>query len=270
MATSCKECGSLDLVDDRQSGDCICTGCGLVIEDHAWESYNTSAEPLVECSTRQVIANCPRRFLQAGRDRRTNQDTAHLRKVAGDLGLTDGIVSSAIAAWEQITAKHTCRGEVRVGLAAACVFFSCKLSGFPRSKQLVATAYGLSPASLKKAMKVYTDCMEPSRRDVLLMCSSTDSKDVMSSCVSMAVGDLVPFDLERNFLAEARKIDAAVHGSGVLEGKTPHVVAAACVSIAMLRRKMAGRETLFKHLKVSQHTLSRTLGLIKNHTNIIP
>lgn len=270
---SCPECGGFELIDDKQSGDCICTSCGLVVQDHAWDTRTYDGEPLRECLTQQVIGNCPQRLVQAGSDnsklRSLLATTSHLRKVAGDLMLTEGIILTATRSWEQINAKHICRGEVRVALEAACTYYSCKLAGFARSKQVIAAGFGLSTCALKKGMKVYSQVLRPSQGDVVLMCSPTNSNDILASCVSAVCGLLVPMELERIFLAETRKIDADVRGSGVLEGKTPVVSAAAAISIAMLRRQLAGREKLPEYLPVSPYTLSRTIALIRNHTNII-
>lgn len=269
----CSECGGCDVVEDRQTGDCVCQGCGLVLEDHAWDfnTHDLSAPLPNETLTHQVIANCPRKLMHAGnhssRLRTLATSSSELRWMAGQLTLPDNVLHSALDMWERVHAHHVCRGEMRRALEATCLYFACKLAGFPRPKDLLARAFGLDLAVLNKAFKTYMGIVQPTGKDAALMANPTESRDILASCVAAAVG-LIPDELQRVVLADARKVDEAIHRTGVLEGKTPKVKAAAAISIAMRRRRLMGRNVLWESVGVSEYTLSRTLVMLRMHTSV--
>lgn len=271
----CGECGGLEIVEDRQSGDSICQNCGLVLEEHAWEvnHHDLQAAPLLQtCLPQHIIVNCPQRFIQVGdqssRIRTLAAATSEIRWMAGQLALTDSITQGAVDAWEEIHSKHVCRGDLRRGMQAACIYNSCKLAGFPRPKQRILAVCAISAPILTKASKLYISVLQPQERDMKMLGNPSDSRNILSACCSMAVPDLVPEEMERFVLAEARKVDEDIQKSGVLEGKTPQTKAAAAVSIAMQRKGLPKRERLWEYVGVSDHTLSRTLALLRHHTTI--
>jgi len=268
------ECGETDIIDDRQTGDSICASCGLVIDDRAWDtSCQSKAEPLGRKTlSSQTITKCPRRLLYASGDasklRSLVATCCELRIAAANIGLTDSISDTAKQMWEEISDQHVCRGELKLGLMAACIYFSCKLARFPRTKEVVSGACNILPETLGKACKLYNKIRKPARRDSILMCSPTESRDVLSTCISMVGVDLIPQEAVRAVTAKARLADEQITKCGVLEGKTPRVRAAAAISIGMEWSGLSGRERLYAAVHVSQYTLSRTLSVIKAHTTL--
>lgn len=271
----CGECGGVEVVEDRQTGDSVCHDCGLVLEDRAWDvnSHDLCAAPLSQTNLPQhIIANCPQSFIHAyehsSRTRTLAASASQIRWMAGQLALTNSITEGAVCAWEEIHRRHVCRGDLRRGVEAACIYNSCKLAGFPRPKQRILDVCTISASTLTKAIKLYVAVLKPHQGDMVVLGTPTDSQNILASCCAMAVPDVVPVHMERQVLADARLVNEEVHKTGVLEGKTPQVKAAAAISIAMQRRGLPNREKLYEYVKVSDHTLSRTLALLRHHTKI--
>ena len=268
----CRECASTDIVQDLQSGDSVCTSCGLVLDDHAWD-FDTqlyASEPIQPTLTSQTISNCPKRFLHASGDssraRSLIVSCCELRMCAATLGLPDSLSDHARKLWETINTDHICRGDLRVGVADAFLYYACKLASFPRSKRKVASCCNVTMDTLNKALKVYSRILRPARSDDVLMAKPTDSADVLASCVQEAVaGSVVPAYIVRKLTAQARLADQRVSDSGVLEGKTPQVRAAAAVSLAMRFLELPNRDKLYKAVGVSIYTLQRTVALVEDH-----
>ncbi|RYF11897.1 MAG: hypothetical protein EOO40_02400, partial [Deltaproteobacteria bacterium] len=170
------------------------------------------------------------------------------------------VAHQAADAWRRITQKQVCRGQVRMGLAAVCLYFECKLAGVPRSKETIVNGCGVPLDAFRKAARLYRLQESATQLEV-----PTDSKDVLSDCM-LRLGALVPENLQRRVAACARVADEHITRLGVLEGRTPVVRAAAAISLAMEKVKLKGCGELHRHLDVSQYTLSRALNLIQRHT----
>ena len=269
-ALTCPECPSSYVIEDRQSGDAVCTGCGLVLEAHAWDSSCLpTGDPMQTVLASQTIGNCPRRLLYASGDssraRSTIAGTCDLRSASADLGLPSGVADLAARSWESICDEHTCRGDVRDAVRAACIYYACKLFGVPRTKGQLRRACHVTPDLLQRALKLYRHVIRPPLADDVLMSSPTESKDLLAAVVQATVPHLVPSKLQRRVTAQARMADDDISKTGVLEGKTPRVRATAAVGLALERLQLPGREQLAKAAGVSQYTLSRTLALARAH-----
>ena len=262
MALFCHECNGTDFVDDRASGDTICTGCGLVAEAHAFQNpYVHDGAPLGTTLTSQTIAKCPRRLLyatgDASRMRGLITSSCDLQSCAARVGLPEMVVQTALSMWEKLLEERLCKGDLRKGLVGACLYFACKACSLARSKATIASACLIPVDVLAKAMKLYAAAHKQVQR-----CLPTESGDLLATSMNRVCG--IPEECRRAVLAAARKIDERINATGVLEGKTPIVGAAAAIHIAI---QQAGFPVTKLHtfLQVSHHTLDRTLAIIRCH-----
>lgn len=268
---ACVECNvPTEVVEDYRTGDCICTACGLVLDSHRLECTDfTHSGVLEDVLASQIIRDCPRSLLHAGSNasvRSGIQACCTIEVCAAKAMLPDAVISHAKQLWSDVSCRKLCRGHIRAGLTAACVYIACKMAQFPRSKSTLAAVFGLSVDVISKGIKLYMKLSKPRLEHSALLSAATDSKDLLGKCTSEC-----PFISEedmRSVTAKARIADAELSQSGVLEGKTPQVRAAAAISIALQRMGLKGGDQLHTALHISQYTLSRTLSLVRSHTSI--
>ena len=261
----CHECFCCDLVDDACTGDTICTGCGLVLDQQAFVNPAVhDGAVMEEVLTTQKIANCPRRLQFAGGDssklRGGVAGSCEIQTVSGRLALPEPTAELACKLWKDIVHKRTCKGDLRKGILAASIYFACKVSGFPRPKRSIAAACGTPVDVVAKGIKLH---LQLSRSEQMQTAKPADSGDVLAVHLA-AAAHLVPCHLSRRTLAHARKLDAEITNAGILEGKTPHVRAAAALYITLKDLGLPAAE-LPDAAGISRHTLTRTLAVLNAH-----
>lgn len=258
----CPECLCTAVVEDSSSGDTICTGCGLVLEAHAYQNPAVhEGAIMVPVLGSQTISRCPRSLLHATGDasrlRSLITSTADLRAACSRLELPDVIVEHAAILWAEVLEHRTCKGNCRKGLMAACIYFACKFAQVGRPRDVVAASCFLPPYELAKAIRMYATVH--SSKDVT-QCAPTDSSDVLAMCVNRAI-DIIPDNLQRKVTAKARVEDVAICRLGVLEGRTPVLRAAVAIHFTMARYSLPTGK-LAKSLGMSPPTLSRAVSLV--------
>lgn len=265
---NCPECPcETDVVTDCCSGDTICTSCGLVLDHHGWDTRSfTDAQPLESVLTSQTISNCPGRFKRAAGDssklRNLVSTNSSISSHAAAMALPQPVIKLSQELWEQISLNHVWRGDIRLGVIAACIYFACKLSSVPRTKVAVANIVGAASEAMKRGCKACHQHLQLSSCHARCLHSSTDSKDVIGMLAGSCCG-LVGDDQTRRLLAAARQIDHAVTESGVLEGRTPQVRASAALAVAAERLQLCSLKAFCKKMKVSFYTLTRTVAVVK-------
>lgn len=264
----CTECLCCEVVEDRTSGDSVCTGCGLVLESQAWDVSLavTHGAVMKDTLVSQVVVDCPKSFVQAAGDSSKLRAAVHsqceVAKAAATLRLPCNIAEAAADALQRITAKHVIRGQARTGLAAACLYYQCKLAEVPRSKETIAAGCGLSVEAFRKSARLY---VREERAQARWLERATESKDILGDCL-VRLCDLVPEPLQRRVAARARVADDTISELGVLEGRTPVLRAAVALTMAFNALKLRGSDKVHRRLGVSHYTLSRALSLVERHT----
>lgn len=262
----CPECpGPTSLVEDSCSGDTVCTGCGLVLDSHAFQTpaFHEGA-PMEATLASQTIARAPRNLVRAAGDssklRGLVASCCELQASAARISLPSNVTEQACSMWQRVLVRRVCKGDVRTGLIAACLYYACKILGFPRTKASIAGACLLPLDVVAKGLKLYTALDKDAG---VAQALPTDSRDVISGLLAKAVC-LVPARLLRRVHARARQVDEKASSSGVLEGRTPVVRAAAALYCAMATMGLpcAG---LFREVGVSHNTLSCAVAVVRRH-----
>lgn len=247
-------------MEDAQSGDTICTSCGLVLQDRAFQLPPVHyGAPMEDVLVGQTITNCTRRLRHAaadsGRLRGLVASTCDLQAAAARINLPQAITDTASELWKQVLAHRTCKGAHRQGLAGACIYFSCKLVGFPRPKSAIADALFLPVTALARAIKVY---LSMGLQHEAGTARPTESRDVLAAAVSI----VAPAGQERRVLAKARVSDEEVTATGVLEGRTPRVRAAVAIIVALEQLALPA-QSVHKELGICANTIQRSLATFR-------
>ena len=139
----CANCSlASDFVVDKQSGDVICTNCGLVVESHMMESYEYCFNEQYSL-TPKVIVNTA-----------TLLSLNEIEKICGRIRLPDTIIIEACRIFKII---NSIKRKNNNSMYATVIYIACQTIGFPRSKNEVVNS--ISGVSLKDFSKFFKKCI---------------------------------------------------------------------------------------------------------------
>ena len=252
--TACPECeGSLQS-DDRET---VCTRCGLVVaEDNIdrgpeWRSFaddeterERTGAPLTRSRhDRGLSTEIGRSTRLKGRKRRRvarmrrqhnrtrigskaerNQvyGFTEIRRLVGALGLSDYIRDRACVLFESAQDEDLLRGRSLEGFAAAAVYATCRTSDVSRTVEEVVADAKASPDELRAAYDALN-------RELGLPTGPIDPREYIPRFAS---GLDLPSEVERR----ARDLAERAHDEGLVAGRNPAGVAAACLYTAASER----------------------------------
>ena len=246
---TCPECsGGLYANDDET----VCADCGLVIEEDRidrgpeWRSFSEdgtdprrTGAPLTRSRhdrglsteigygretgrNRRLWARLRRHHTRARisskRDRNQVYALTEIRRITSVESLGESVRDRACALFQQAQEADLCQGRSLEGFAAAAVYAACRLAGVPRTREeLVATA--------------------KADRDELRA-----AFDAMNRELGLPVGPIDPAEYVPRFASEldvgadvrrrAREYVERAHDRGLVAGRNPSGVAAACLYAA--------------------------------------
>jgi len=255
--TGCPECnGSL-----KQDGcETVCRHCGLVVEEDAidrgpeWRSFEDddterarAGAPLTRSrhdrglstkigrSTRlkgrkrRQLSRLRRehRRAQVSSKRERNQIYAftEIRRIIGSLGLSDAIRDRACVLWDSVQNEDLLQGRSLEGFAAAAVYATCRTEGVARTVEELCRAARADPDELRAAYDALN-------RDLGLPTGPIDPREyVPRFATALELSDGV-----RN---RAEELVEEARDAGIIGGRNPAGVAAACLYTAAQERAVA-------------------------------
>mmetsp|Transcript_32163 Transcript_32163/g.57592 ORF Transcript_32163/g.57592 Transcript_32163/m.57592 type:complete len:325 (-) Transcript_32163:134-1108(-) len=181
----CKDCGSMDFVEARASGDVICTGCGLVAESHMmdegseWRTFadndkdtgdpsrvgaavnvlldnGSAATTRIERGTKGGFSNLERLHARSNNsDRALLSSFAAIGSLCERLGLKDNIKHRACEVYKEIIdVDKTIRSRPAGAVHASCIFIACKQEGYPRTFNEIVPIANASKRDIGRCYKI--------------------------------------------------------------------------------------------------------------------
>jgi transcription initiation factor TFIIB len=254
VATVCPECGGSLRSDDCET---VCTQCGLVVaEDRVdrgqeWRSFaddetdrERTGAPLTRSRhDRGLSTEIGRSTRLKGRKRRRiarmrrqhnrtkigskaerNQvyGFTEIRRLVGVLGLSDHVRDRACVLFESAQDADLLRGRSLEGFAAAAVYAICRTSDVSRTVEEVVADAKATADELRAAYDALN-------RELGLPTGPIDPREYIPRFASELA---LPDDVERR----ARELAERAHGAGLVAGRNPAGVAAACLYTAASER----------------------------------
>jgi transcription initiation factor TFIIB len=281
--TACPECEGSLRSDDRET---VCTRCGLVVaEDNIdrgpeWRSFaddetdrERTGAPLTRSRhDRGLSTEIGRSTRLKGRKRRRiarmrrqhnrtkigskaerNQvyGFTEIRRLVGALGLSDHLRDRACVLFESAQDADLLRGRSLEGFAAAAVYATCRTSDVSRTVEEVVDDAKATTAELRAAYDALN-------RELGLPTGPIDPREYIPRFASEL--DL-PSEIER----QARDLVERAHEDGIVAGRNPAGVAAACLYTAANRREYPlTQETAAAVADVTPVTLRTTYQNLEN------
>ena len=245
----CPECaGGLCTRDDET----VCANCGLVVEeDHLdrgpeWRSFDDDSDdprrtgaPLTRSRhdrglstkigygretgrNRRLWARLRRQHTRARiaskRDRNQVYALTEIRRITSVESLGEGVRDHACTLFRQAQDADLCQGRSLEGFAAAAVYAACRVAGVPRTREELIETAKADGDELRTAF------------------------DAMNRELGLPVGPIDPAEYVPRFASElgldatvrryAREYVEQAHEQGIVTGRDPSGVAAACLYAA--------------------------------------
>lgn len=289
----CDNCQSTKLSEDRYEGSVVCTDCGIVkssqyIDDGAeWVFGGDEAgmggkdparcgapiNPLLEKSSMTtVMTNAS--FAKHGNLQRLHQQTSmdytersryHVFEEISKMGevgkLQINVVEEAKRLYVKLSEIRLSRGDIRKGLIACCIYYSCKSLNVPRTLREIADICHLDQALVNKCEHEFKDIMK--KNNIHIDDDSIKTTDICSRVANRLC-------LERR--DEAKLIKLAYHVChrideiNILNGKTPSAIAPTVIFFCCshLNYKIS-KKKITDLGGVSSVTLGKLLTILQSH-----
>lgn len=272
----CNNCNTSRLVTDDVIGEIVCSSCGCVIsentEDRGAErrnfsdnSDNTRTGPGLSpkmhdrgLSTiigiqnkdsigKPLLANIAQTFgrlrkwdsrsqTKSSADRSLRNALQELDKVQSKLGLSDTVIERASLFYRKASEKNLVRGRTVKGIAAACLYASCRDLEHPRTLTEIAEQLEIGRKDVARSYRSLF-------RELGFVVSIADPIKSISKIASK-------IGIKEKTIRKAVRILDAAHDAGIVAGKNPEVIAAAAIYAACV---MTGETK-------SQHEISIAAG----------
>lgn len=172
------------------------------------------------------------------------------------LRCSEAILDAAKLMYKEFTEKKLCRGDVRSGVKANCLFVACKKFGCPRTTKEIAEAFDINTKDIGRTSNILKDTVEEK-----VSASITKPKDVVNRIFNeFDIEEAVKNKMKRQVIKFCEGIERKTE----LMGKTPSGIASACIFV-VLEGKISKNE-ICKAANVSLPTLNKIEVIIKSFT----
>lgn len=286
---SCDECTRCGSYDSKVNG--ACTNCGFcdpynIHEGPEWVSgvdesgvahdpsrVGMPSDPLfssnwgkscmirTDWKTRQKYGFIARLNFHGGMNHRDRALWKSYNEfdVAGkeNLGLGSATVQTAKGYYKKFSESQLTRGAVRSGIKANCLFWACKDSGFPRTTQEIASAFGISTKDISRTFDNARDVIKPQTNGV------TRPIDMVARIFNAL--DLHMDRGANRAVQKCKKAATIVAECPTLMGKTPSAVAAVTIYRVLLGTDYeVGKDDIARAAGISMATINKIDNIVKD------
>jgi transcription initiation factor TFIIB len=278
---TCPECnGSIILV--KEKGETVCCQCGLIIYERQIDlPYNdrriynnedsikkerlgTPISPLpldIELCTyidKNIIYNpelnrAVRRDTNlAWKSRNLLITTKELKRIGHNLNLPSYILEEALNLYKRAIRTNMLKGRSTIGMIIACIYYSCKSRGIPRTLQEILKESPIIEKKVKKCYKALVDELN------LKVCHINPTSFVPKYAAALNLN----FDVEK----VACKILQLIYKKNLIRGNDPKGFCAGALYFASKIKKVyISQKEIAKIVGITEVTLrSRYKELLKN------
>ena len=269
---ACTDCGLCDVIDIHQGAEWVSgvdeTGVahdpcrvGMPSDPLFSTSWGKTCMIKTDWKTRQKYGFIARLNFHGGMNHRDRALWKSYNEfdAAGkeNLGLGAGTVTTAKGYYKKFSESQLTRGAVRSGIKANCLFWACKDSGFPRTTQEIATAFGISTKDISRTFDNARDVIKPQTNGI------TKPIDM----IPRIFGELdLHMDRGAHRISQKCKTAASIVAEcPTLMGKTPSAVAAVTIYRILLGTDYEiGKDDIAKAAGISMATINKIDNIVKD------
>lgn len=222
--------------------------------DHFSAAWNLGCNMQVKKQTRMSVMNF---YLSNDHKDRAlylaYQEMEHINRM--HLSLPDNIIYAAKVKYKKFVEAVLCRGAVRAGIKANCIFQACKEAGVNRTSKEISDAFGIQERDISRTTDMFKE-LNPDTEEVHM----TMPKDLIARFFnSIEVED--KGRVKMKCMNVCRQLEDCVK----LQGRTPRAVACAVIFV-VLAGKLTKKQVC-EVCEVSAPTLSKLEPIVRAELN---
>lgn len=157
--------------------------------------------------------------------------------------------------------KIITRGQNKIGIIGACVYYACKKAGYTKTIKEVANVFGIKTSCLNNGCKIVGLCIKKSniQYDINLSFPSQYIKNICSV-----------LDIKPSYCEIIKTVVKKVEDNHLVSSHTPYSVAIVCVIIVLEDNHMEiSKKDFSKKLDISSVTLHKTYDTIQQYKSYL-
>lgn len=255
-----------DLVEEYSSGDLVCAGCGLVVGDKIvdtrseWRTFanedgddpsrvGQAANPILDGLTESLETRVSSRdggsglssALQRAANRTAGNSNRHIldgfdsiQNKVERMSLPRSTAEAAKQLFRRVQDERIMRGKKTDAVIAAVLFVACKQSGNPRTFVEIVTVTGVSKRQIVDCFKALQATFDLGQSEFAKPGAASSSAGGVSvtNAVNLVTRYCSHLGLEQAVARSTQEIAETVREKGILDGRSPVTVAAACICLS--------------------------------------
>jgi len=287
------KCQKESIINDYKNGIMVCTSCGTINEDRVIDDsaeWNFGAEaieggqkdparcgmpvnPLLEkSSVSTIITGGKNNYFMKRLHMQMSMDYVERSRwhIFNDINKKCEHLSSAIAEsskhfYVEMSKHKLSRGNVRKGLIACCIFYSCIHHSVSRSIKEIACLCDITPSVLNNANKIFQEIIK-GHIDESLFLDNIQVDDLTSRFCSY-------LNLQKQIriivVKAVKRINDIVEKSNILIGKTPSAITAGIILYVLTKNQVQfQKKNASSQLNVSIVTLNKVIQILNNNESM--
>lgn len=156
------------------------------------------------------------------------------------------------------------RGNNRIGLIAACVYFACKNCKVPRSSKEIATIFEIKSVLVTKGIKTLQEILQlkDNNKRIDKVNTINQSDFIERFCYKL--------NISKKDVEEINKISMKTIENNIISENTPPSIAAGCIYLYIIKNKLnISKKKISEVCNISEVTINKCYLKINNHKDII-
>jgi transcription initiation factor TFIIB len=188
----------------------------------------------------------------------------HIQDTCKKNNIPEKMIGEAKSLYTIISSTKISRGANRKGIIAACVYYSCKECGVPRSPKEIAEMFHIEPTVMTKGCKKFREIMNLNKCD----------KDRLSKDVSIKPQDFIKrfcnkLKVDEKFVNIITRVCDTAIENNIISENTPPSIAAGCIYYASKTNPLnISRKEISQTCKISEVTINKCCKKIEGQRNL--
>merc|ERR1719334_1758123 len=281
----CPDCRSSDIIDDPKTGRTICTSCGLYLDgqlisdqgvrdlSHLGQAAHYLLSESGDLSTtirdKSSLSNAQRVIGGNQSQSKLARGIREISSYCSRLSLPKDVQNFAGELMKELTTKKEMKGRKTIVMVATCVYIAAKQCHCDLPLKILCEEFVVDRASVRK---IYTEFHKLKSADKLSMPVVNRGKGMIRKSTAEIFAERYANELKLsvNTIKNMKKISRKVVEKGLLSGKKPATIGAACVYLACAVNGDEGERRSYKEISEPTSWLNSKRITAKTCTLVLP
>jgi len=186
-----------------------------------------------------------------------------ITRVCKTANLPTIIINEANSLYKIVSSTKISRGSNRLGIIAACVYFSCKINKVPRSTNEISGIFKLSIPTMTKGCKKFQEIMQMNKVDINRIHSANTI--TMGDFIDRFCSKLNLCDLDINQIKDISRLAQLYN---LVNENTPPSMASGCIYLYIKLNSLdIHKKTISDICKISEVTINKCYKKLESHVD---